>query len=251
MIKISLALLTGIFASVLAGCAKVDSADIRTSGFYAEIHISTDDETTTVFARLRTGRAIDADTIILSPGDQLAATLSGNIIALNRTDTDAYRGVFEVATGGSEVKVALSRINDTDAQNSRVTLPNAFEITAPGLAESFNAGESITVVWSPGAPSNTVEVGYSLNCQVLDENGNLGGATFGRSFEVVDSGTHTASVNQILNVVGTQDELVRDVSCPLEVTVTRTNNGTLDPAFSRGGTIKATREKSVLVNVVP
>jgi len=244
-------LLIGIIASTLVACADVDSKDIRTSGIYAEISVRAQDDTAHVFARLRTGRALDNDTVLLSPGDQLSASVSGRSIPLYETETEAYSGVLENVSGGSEIFVKFTRIDDVDAPNTRAILPEEFDISAPSPAETYNAGESITVVWSPGDPSNTVSVSYSLDCTVYDANGIPSGAAYGRGYSVADSGTHTASINQILNVVGTQDNLVRGVSCPLEVAVKRINDGTLDNAFTKGGTISAIRERSVLVNVIP
>ena len=252
MNKTTLAVFTNVIALTSTGCAKVDSEDIRTSGFYAEISIVATDDTTNVQVRMRTGRALDADRIILSPGDQLSATMSGNIIALfNSRDSSAYRGSFNAANGSSEVKVALSRAEGIDAPNSTAVLPNRFEITAPDQGETFNAGGSITTVWSPAEPSNTMRVAYNVNCRVTGADGTPTGANFSRAFTVVDSGTHTTTINEVLNAFGSQDELVSGVSCPFEVTLTRINEGSLDSAFTNGGSIEATRSKSVLVNVVP
>jgi len=236
--------------SALIGCADVDSADIRTSGFYPRMQISAKDSTTTVSTYLSTGRAVDADNIILSPGDQLTASMSGRSIALY-PQGEPYQGVFEQADGGSEVIIELSRINDTDAPNSRVTLPDRFEITAPNAGESFNSGETITTVWSPSGASSAMKVSYSIDCQVTGDNGLPTGAAYGRGFTVDDTGTHTATINEILNVVGTQDRLIPDVPCAFEVTVERKNIGTIDRAFTKGGSIHATRRKSVSVTVVP
>ena len=237
--------------AAISGCAEVDSADIKTSGIYSEMSVSAEDDSTTVFVRLRTGRPLDADTIILSEGDQLSATMAGAVTSLLKNESDAYEGSFSAAPAGAEVKVALSRAQDPGAPDSVVTLPESFEITAPDFAETFNAGESITVAWSPASPSGSIDVTYRINCRVFDDNGLPSGANYGRSYKTDDSGTHTAQINDVLNVLGNQDDLESGISCPLEVTVTRTNEGTLDAALTKGGDIKATREKSVVVNVIP
>ncbi len=245
------AVLFGIFAIVLSGCAEVDSADLRTSGFYADIQIVVDDSNTQVQARLRTGRALDADKIVLSPGDNLVASMSGESVALNRSDTSVYIGVFNSAAGGEEVSVSLSRINDTDAPDSLVVVPDWLEITAPHYAKTYNAGETITVAWSPANPSSTVSVGFFLNCQVRDSNGLPSGVSFGRGFLVVDDGTRTFAVNDILDVLGIRHRLISGESCPLTVTVKRTTQGVLDRAYGKGGSISASRKKTVVVNLVP
>ena len=239
-----------IVAAGLTGCAEVDSEDIRTSGFYSEMHVVTGDRTTTVSANLRTGRSLDADSIVLSSGDRLTAAMAGNSITLVKSDAN-YLGVFELDGSGQEVRVSLLRSDDTDAPNSLVAVPATFEITAPDQAETFNAGESISVAWTPGAATDVVSVDYFVNCQVTDDNGLPDGAAFGRGFEVADSGLHTAPINQILDTFGARDDLVSGIACPMTVTVTRINEGTLDSALTRGGSIKAEQTKSVLVNVVP
>lgn len=244
-------LLAGLLGLLLNGCSKVDSKDIKTSGIYTETGITAGDENTTVFVRMRTGSPLDADTIILTPGDHLSASMSGNTIDLLRTDTDAYRGTFTDATGGTEVMVMLSREDDPDAPASIVTLPYEFSISAPNAGESFDAGESITVVWSPAEPVNLVKVTYHIDCRVYDDRGLPSGANYGRAYTVVDSGTHTTRINEVLNVFGNQDELVEGEPCRFEVSVKRTNEGTLDPALTKGGYIRAQREKNVLVTVVP
>jgi len=238
---------------VCAGCSTVDSEDLRTSGIYKETSIVVEDSLTRVLVRLRTGPALDADRVILSPGDQLTATLSGSITALfsEGESTGAYRGSFSQSVGGTELTVALLRANDDDAPASTVTLPGNFQLSAPDAGETFNAGESITVAWSPAAPANVVDVTYDIDCTIADETGLPRGASYGRSYTVVDSGTHTAQINDILNVLGTQDELIPDVACLFQATVTRVSNGTIDPALTRGGSIRAPRRKSVLLNVVP
>jgi len=240
-------LIIGIIASVLSACAEVESEDLRTSGIYAEMHVTAEDDSAFVQARLRTGRALDADSVLLSPGDQLSAAVSGVSIPLLKSDSGGYTGLLDNVAGGSEINIKFSRLDAVDASNSRVTLPKAFELTAPALAETFKSGETITAAWSPNDPANTVLVNYSIDCTASDNNG----IPYGKEYSVADTGTHTASIDEILNVLGTQDKLVSGISCPLEIKVERINYGTLDNAFTKGGSILATREQSRLVNVIP
>ena len=239
-----------VAATGIVGCAEVDSKDIRTSGFCSEMQVISGDNTTSVGANLRTGRALDADSIVLSSGDQLTATMGGRSIALYKSDAN-YLGVFNQNGSGQEVRISLLRSDDIDAPDSRVVVPIAFEITAPDQAETFNAGESISVAWTPGSLANTVSVDFFVNCQVTGENGLPTGAAYGRGYQVPDSGTHTASINQILDTFGSREDLVSGIACPMTVSVTRLNEGTLDRALTKGGTIMAKQEKSVLVNVIP
>ncbi|MEM7258931.1 MAG: hypothetical protein AAF404_16260 [Pseudomonadota bacterium] len=239
-----------ILPVLISGCAEIDSENIRTSGFYTEIEVVAENDRTTVHADLSTDRALDADSIKLSAGDRLSATMSGQTISLVEAGT-GYEGEFNQSGDGALVTVSLRRDSGTDAPGSTVNVPQLFQITAPDQAATFNAGDSITVVWSPNDPANLVSVNYFLNCQVTGANGLPTGAAFGRSFEVVDSGTHTTTINTILNTFGSQDDLISGVACPMTVSVTRTIEGSLDAALTKGGDIRAIREESVVVNAIP
>ena len=251
MSKFIPSLLVIIFTTTLIGCAEVDSENIRTAGFHAEITVTAKDDSTNVFTRLNTSSALDADTIILSPGDQLSASVPDRSIALHQFNSH-YSGTFEGSLENTEINVSFNRLGDDDAPNSRVLVPELFEIIAPDFDETFNAGDNLTLVWSPSDPSTSATVGLHINCQVFDENGFPSGSNFGVGVLVPNSGTHTVSIDDQLNSFANGlDNLSAPGPCLLEVTVERTNEGTLDSAFMQGGFIRAKREKSVVVNYIP
>ena len=239
-----------ITAGTLVGCAEVDSEQIRTSGFFVNADVTAAGDVANIQVRLRTGDDFDSDTIVLTSGDQLSANLTGQTIELPRLNA-AYSGTFNPAAGGDELTLSLARPNDTDAPNSRVTLPLDFDISAPAFSTSFAAGDSITVVWSPGDRGSTMTLSYSADCTLIEGSNSFHGGRVGRTFNnIPDTGTHTVAVNAILNAFNDQEELVRGIPCPLEITLTRERSGSLDPAF-QNGSIDASRTKTVLVTATP
>lgn len=74
---------------------------------------------------------------------------------------------------------------------------------------------------------------------------------FGREFVVGDTGTHSVSVNSVLNSFGEQSEFVRGSVCSAEISVERKNIGRLDPNFGKGGLITAIQTKTMPVRVRP
>ena len=91
---------------------------------------------------------------------------------------------------------------------------------------------------------------YSADCTLIENSDSGHDGQLDRSGGVEDTGTHTTTVNSILNVFDDQDQLAQGVSCPLDITLTRTNQDTLDPenAFGR---IQATHGQVVTVSVTP
>jgi len=133
-----------IVSFTLLGCSKVDSQDLRTAGFHADIDVEAVGNKTKVDVRLRTGRGIDADWIRLSAGDQLVATMNNVSVPL-RSVNNSYDAWFDDTTENSKVTVALIRDLGVNAENSFVQLPELFEITAPDTQARFSVGETVTL----------------------------------------------------------------------------------------------------------
>lgn len=242
---------TILIATALIGCAEIDSEHLRTSGFHADITVTANDDSTIVSTRLNTSNAIDADHINLTAGDQLTASIPGRSIVLHQR-VSSYSATFDGSNENTEINVSLNRLNDKDAPNSRVVVPEQFELAAPDSGETFYDGDNLTFVWSPSDPTTSVTVTLSIDCQVFDENGIPSGSRFGRGVSVPNTGIHTVSINELLNSYGGGlDQLSAPGSCSMEATVKRVNEGTLDRALMQGGRIRASREKSVLVRFIP
>ena len=148
MTKGLIVLINGLVLGTLVGCSEVDSEDIRTSGFNVDATATTTDGSTNIFVRLELGDDFDSDRIVLTAGDTLVADLAGRRTELSRVN-GSYRGSFDQVNGGEVLTLELLRPDDVSALDTRVLLPNSFEINAPDPTATFNAGETITVVWSP------------------------------------------------------------------------------------------------------
>lgn len=234
-------------AAGLTGCAEVDSDTIRTTGFNANIDVKAGDTTTGVSVDLATGSAIDADSIVLTYGDRLRATLGGNTRTLTRQHQH-YFATFNDATPGQTVVVSLERQNDFSAMNSTVTLPERLEITAPGAGERYNRGEAITLAWSPNVPDNEVKIRFKGKC--TNSNGSLR-PVYVSSIRTPDTGIYSIPVSVIVNHHGSEWPLAPGVPCSIAVSLERINFGVLDAAYGRGGSISASREKRINVTVIP
>ena len=249
MSKSILVLTYGFLLSSLVACSEIDSEDVRTSGFNMDAQITTTDSSTNILVRLKAGDDFDSDRIVLTAGDQLRADLSGRRLEVPRLN-DAYRASYENVTGGEVLTLELLRPEGVSAFDTRVLLPDSFEINAPDQGASFNAGDTITVAWSPGDPGNTMEVRYSVDCPLVENTDSFHAGRIGRTFDAADIGTHTTTVNTILNAFDDQDEFVTGIPCPLSITLTRENTGTLDSALD-GGSIDAKHRQIVTGTVIP
>ena len=230
---------------LLAGCTNpVESERVRTSGIHGSIDVIAEDNSTTVEVWLRASTGIFGESIVLSSGDLLTATMSGNTISLSKRDK-LYSGEFRESVNGSVVRVSLIRDNNTLAPDSTVSLPSNFNIDAPEQGETFKRGNTITAAWTSAPVDGLVSINYKFNCRL--DNGSLG---FSKLYVVEDTGVHTTSIDEILNARGEID-LVNGESCPMEVLVRRTSYGDTDPALVLFSEPTAVREKSVIVNVVP
>ena len=190
------------FLLVVIGCSDVDSNDLRSSGFYATMALtSSGDSQTNVRACLATSSDLFADDIELSAGDNLTATANGITKTLMRDI--CYENIFDFDDGGTEFVISLNRDVGVDMPNSNVVLPEKFSILMPSTNVTFNSGESITVTWSPVVGSKTIDVSYSGDCVSSVDGVSI---HFGRGYTINDTGIHTVLVDDILNVFGDHSE---------------------------------------------
>lgn len=232
----------------LISCTEVDSRDLHSSGFYADIEVySAGNSQTNVWVRLSTGSGFDADEIDLSAGDRLVVAAGGfrkSLVA----DSGVYLASFNIDEGGIDYVVTLERNRDVDMPNSVVTLPPRFDIVAPDAGELFNAGDIFNVAWAPSSGSGQVTVSYAGDCVSAASRSQI---HFGREFVVDDTGAHSVQVNSVLDVFGDHSEFDRGSICSAQISVERKNIGTLDPNYGKGGTISAAQTRTVGVQIRP
>jgi hypothetical protein len=199
----------------------VESEDVRTSGIYPEIEVrATGNGSTRVQVRLKVG-GDDSNTFLrLTGDDELEATADGQTKRLDG-DGNSYRATFPVDAEGTEFTIAFNRGDaDDSAPASVVTLPAPFALS---LAESEASREDtdLDYSWEPEASGN---IGWELkgDCIISDE-----GTT-------PDDGSNTIDAGSIRTFDSEEEE-----SCTVDLTLTRKRNGSIDEAFTEGGSIVA------------
>ncbi len=230
-----------------AGCSEIDSRNIRTAGINADMEAGVDGSSRTeVEVRLTTDSTLFADQIDLSRGDRLFATINGVTQRLGRSGS-RYRTTFNFDAGGMVLIVELDRDNDRNARDSRITIPDAFDILMPAANTVFEAAEEVTVVWDPPANGNTIELIYSGQCMNMQSNESEG---FFRSFNISDSGMHSVVVENLLNSSDQRQNFDPMMACPTTVTLRRRSTGTIDREFD-GGRFRALQERELVFIINP
>ncbi len=240
-----------LFSSIwtLSACDNVDSEDIRTSGIYAYFRASADNENQTyIFADLRTGPGLFADKIILSAGDTLKAGMGPVEHTLSRDGNNNYVTTFDINGSDAEVIIGLDRANDTDAPNSRVTLPTGFAITTPGAAHVFNRGEDITITWDPSVSDKNINITIGGTCTASGTSQQL---SFSRDVTLSDTGTYASAVDVVMNARGQLDQFDTGKNCPGYIFLERKTDGTLDPNYGKGGSISASLSRRINIEFNP
>ena len=124
-------------ASLLTlGCGEVDSSDLRTSGMYLNAKVHQYASGTTFEADMRTGPEWGADAVALVSGDTLTASYGDEVFDLTHDSTDGwYRAHTDRIDGGDVAIIGFHRSSGESAPNTRVYIPNAFEIDTPAAGE--------------------------------------------------------------------------------------------------------------------
>jgi hypothetical protein len=230
-----------VACSLLAvtACETLDSADIRTSGVYAEIDVEADGTGQSVVrTTLRSGGAGSNTYLELTAGDRLLARSEGQTKTMaasrNVWDEVHYVAGFSRDAGGTEFRVAFERPseNGEDADDSRVSLPDPFRLVSPAPGGLVRPDEDrVRIEWDRTS-NDRVEVRLEGDCiwtyeRVLeDDRGGL----------VLQPGD--------LEPHGEE-------SCRVEVTVARVRRGELDANFGEGGRIEARQVRRTWLVVRP
>lgn len=137
---------------ILPACESIESADLDTSGIWADIDIvHNGDGTLDVQAELKTGQRSNT-WLQLTDGDQLHARIDeGDEQRMRGEELLSrfwYETTFDSAPDDALVTVAFTRDEKDDAPSSQVRLPLNFELTAPATNERFVPGDTIAITWS-------------------------------------------------------------------------------------------------------
>jgi len=215
-------------ALVLSGCSTVDSADIRTSGLTGNVVVSIPEGATS--AAVSVSLTVGTLTFVeLGRGEQLTATGGGKAVTLMRQNVagaTSYRGRLDgVHAAGTEIVVDLRREADNaSAPRSSVRLPAAVTLTAPAAGARFSRARDDIRVRIGGGPSDAPAIlTWAGDCIVA---GSIE-LEPGRRDVTISRGTIKRATPPS---PATSDES----TCRISLTLTRREEGQLDPAFKNG-----------------
>ncbi len=225
--------------AILSGCTTASSTDIKTSGLYATITGTGNGQgETAVSATLQLG-PLSTTFVELAGTDSLSATSGNGKSPLKKFDLlglVSYNGTLSGDDEGKSVTVALARgADDTGAPSSTLTLPAKFALTAPAAAATFIRGkDAIEVKWDKSGKSDPMSVELTGSCiQTVSQTPS-------------DSGSVIIAA---ADIKASKDNETK--TCDVTVLVKRTRNGTLDPAYGKGGSVRGIQARSVSVQSAP
>ncbi len=130
-----------------------------------------------------------------------------------------------------EYTLSLSRKSNSDAPDSKVILPDDFQILQPIADSEFYDGEFIPVSWSPSGAEFLVIVATKLDCLLADgtrENyfGDVGFIRDGADYYESSIKDNLRSTN------GSEDSDVQ--SCIIDIEVSHERYGKADSTYARG-----------------
>jgi len=223
-----------MFVVLFAGCTTVESSDILTSGIHADLTASSAGEgSTAVSAVLYLGNPVNLNFVDLTGDDELVASNGGQskvmseLIVLNIVN---HHATFQTDDEGQEFSIDFQRSVDNGAPDSTVTLPAKFTLTGPTAATSRAA--AISLDWSPAGSPDDMAWQATGDCIEL-ATGTISG----------DPGNVSLPANTLQKrmAMGTLD------SCMVTISVRRSREGQLDPAYGKGGQFTGVQARTVTV----
>ncbi len=213
-------------AAPLGACNEtaVGTDTVRTKGLWAAIAVKSTGPSTKLTAELRVGGSRGTPAYPLTGADELLVSVDGSA-EVNLDETCPDENTF--CTGnlgnisGKEVRLNFDRGSEQEnAPNSTVTMPDAFEVSVKD--QDVVRGEEDVVLTISGS-SRSLEYRVSGSCIWTEEG-------------TVTDGKIPASAI-------TSPNSDKDEDCDVNVVVTRTATGELDPNFGKGGHIVAVQER--------
>jgi hypothetical protein len=216
-------------AALLAlGCTEsVESTDIRTTGVYPEIEVVANGSgSSKVTVRLKVG-GDDSDTFLdLKGDDTLEVTADGDTKTMDQSG-DEYVASFPIDEEGTEFTIAFLRGDaDEDAPASVVSLPAPFEMSL-GASSASRADDAVEYTWEP---EGSGDLEWRLSGDCIES----------RSGETPDDGSNSIAAGEIEPKFESDEEK----ECTAGLSLTRAESGTIDSAFTEGGSIVAKQVRS-------
>lgn len=217
--------LAAMALALTAGCESIESTDVMTSAMYADFSATSDGATTHALAILRAGGATSNTFVNLEGDDILTVSAAGESQEMTEGyigDIYAYDADFDLFQADTEFTFSLDRSIDAGAPDSRCSLPEPLELTAPTDGDTYSRGQNdLGVTWSPASEADEIRIVVQGDClwqHIVDVDG--------------DPGSYVIPA-------GTLDSIDQDnpQACDATVTVQRRRFGSLDAGFGEGGTI--------------
>lgn len=213
----------GLVGLSLAGCKEtIGSEDIRTNGIAAITEvIARSDSRTRVRTELLAGGDESNTAVILRQGDRLLAEADGEEQELEEVSDGVYEAVFDTGAGGTEFTVVLERNGDDDAPGNHGILPEPFEFTSEFADPVSRSQDDIEITWEPSGEDDDMDIEIT---DMIDDDGCI----FRFDDDIPgDTGSYVLEANA-LDSTGPSDD---PRTCDVEVTISRTRNGSTDDAL--------------------
>jgi hypothetical protein len=201
--------------------SSVESTDIRTTGIYPEIEVTaTGNGSSKVEVWLKVGDRNSNTYLDLKGEDTLEVTVGDETKTLDQSG-DSYRASFGVDAEGTTFEIAFLRGDeDDDAPSSIVSLPAPFDLSLD-VTTASRMSDDVSFTWEPPA-DGSIDWEIEGSCiQSADD-------------DTPDDGSASLAAGSIETFTSDADK-----SCTVDLTLTRSRSGTIDPAFTEGGRIVA------------
>lgn len=226
----------GAMGVAIAGCSGVVSEDLATARLYAELLA---EETGGGQVKTKATLSVGPGSLTflqLSAGDLLTATVGPTARAMTPRSALGviwYEADFEGAPAGGAVKISLLRQRDSSAPESVATLPQGFEFSGPTANTTVPRTGGMTASWSNPGKDDPMRISARGSCiQPVD------------AALASDTGSHR--FDPFLPTSGNES-----LTCDLLITLVRTGEGTVDPAYGKGGVFTATASRTLTLSSTP
>jgi len=170
-------------STVLAGCSKTDSGNVKTSGFYASYSVSGNNQNSVNCSATFQVGGSTGTYLNLNAGDSV--TCNGN--SMSRSELAgmiSYSASVPFVSGGTYT-ITLSRTSETPYQSS-VVLPEPITGYSPSAAFSIQKGAALTPTWNPSSSAfDSMRISLSYNGS---------GSSFSESHSEIDTSPEDGSV---------------------------------------------------------
>ena len=240
LIKLSI-ITIGTLTLLACSDEQTESSYIQTEGIWANIKVQSDGVQSRVVTELNVSGS-SGNNVVLSPQDTLVVTAGGQTKILQKDldffDVD-YQGYFEVTAGDSLFTIALNRQKQTDAAHSTVALPASFTIHSPLNTDVFKLNQNIGIDWDASAANQLIALDLASSCT-----NNTGGTiTQPIRLNIADDGQYTVLLSELAMFKNLEVDLSKN--CTFNISLTRENQGEIDPNLKNNSHIKATQYRRV------